>query len=166
MIPFYAFAMISLANAAGAKFTLQQFRAKIWAVAIPLIMLSISYLLFFDEGLDTSNPIRLFFDLGYPLGEAITFSIAILTYFLTRKYLGGTMKKIIMFVLLAYLIQFVADYTFLFKALQGTYYNAGIVDMFYAIALTSMSLAIIQFDRVTNSIKGVSERREHKNDKW
>ena len=152
MIPFYAFAMINLAAASGIKISLQQYNAKVLAVIIPLIMLTISYLLFLTEGLDTSNPVRMFFDLAYPLGEAITLSIAILTYLLTKKYLGGMMKKIVKFVLLAYLVQFVADYWFLFKALQGTYYNGGMVDLLYAVALASMSIAILQFGEVVDKI--------------
>ena len=152
IIPLYSFAMISLANSAGAKFTLKRYKAKLNAILIPLGMLALAYYLFLKEGLEFTNSFVTFFDLGYPLGYAITLSIAILTYFLTRSYLGGMMKTVVLFVLVAYLVQFTADYGFLYTNLQGTYYNANWVDLLYAAALTVMSIAIIQFGNVANQM--------------
>jgi len=160
IIPLYSFAMVYLAKSSGAKFTLKGYKARLSAILIPLCMLLLAYYLFIKEGFEFSTSYVTFFDLGYPLGYAITLSIAILTYFLTRNYLGGVMKRVVLFVLAAYLVQFIADYGFLYTNLQGTYYNANWVDLLYAIALTSMSLAIIQFGNVADQM--FERRKENK----
>ena len=152
IIPLYSIAMIYLAKASGAIVSLKELKNKLNAVLVPCFMLLFAYYLFLRQGIDFSRPIKLIFDLGYPLGYAITLSIGIVTFFATKNYLGGQMKKIVIFLLIAYFIQFIADYGFLYTAKEGTYYNANWVDLLYTVALASMSLAILQFGEVVDKI--------------
>jgi hypothetical protein len=61
IIPLYSWGMYSFAAASGAKFTFKTLKGKLYAFAIPLIMLIISYLLFVkDLSIDT-NLLKTFF---------------------------------------------------------------------------------------------------------
>lgn len=154
IIPIYALSMYYLSLASSAAISLKSIKNRLVTVIVPLVMLTIAYILFVGQGLDFSDPTRLFFDLGYPLGESITFSIALLTFYLTKDYLGGVMKRAVLGVIAAYLVQFIADYGFLYTALNETYFNANWVDLLYAVAMLSMSLAIINFDVTLSVSKG------------
>lgn len=146
IIPLYALGMLNFAKAAGVRFSLGTYLGKIQAVIIPIIMVAVSYFLFLrGYQLDFSAPLRVFLDLGYPLGEAITISIALITFMLSRNALGGTMRKRIFFIIFALIIQYVTDYTFLYRASRELYFNGGVVDLMYAVSFFVMTLCLIQF---------------------
>lgn len=153
IIPIYFAAIVFLAKASGAVLLLKKITSILVAILIPLFMLTIAYYLFFREGLEFSDPIRIFFDISYPLGYSITFSITMIVYILTKNQLGGMMRKVVLFVLGAYLFQFVADYTFLYQALKGTYVNGGLADFLYSIALFAMPVALINFNSILKKFK-------------
>lgn len=144
-IPLYIYGVWLLGQAAGVKIKLQSVFSKIQAIIIPLIMLSIGYLLFLHGyKFDWSNPLKIFLDFGYPLGQAIYISIALLSYLLSRDVLGGVMRNKILFILFALLIQFFSDYTFLYQSNQGTWMAGGINDFMYLNAYFLMTLGLIQ----------------------
>lgn len=144
IIPLYAFGIFCLARATGANLTLKTFKGKLIAIILPLIMVSISYFLFLKNLTpDFSEPLRTFLDFGYPLGEAITISIALLVYGLSRGVLGGKMKSRVLYLIIAFVVQYITDYTFLYKAAAGTYYNGGVVDLMYTTSFVVMALGLI-----------------------
>lgn len=144
IIPFYALGMYSFLKAAGGRITLKTIKGKVLAFLLPLVMVGISYILFLKEvSIDFSQPLRTFLDLGYPLGEAITISIALLTYSLSKGVLGGIMKSRVLYLVFALFVQYITDYLFLHKAAAGTYYNAGPVDMMYATSFLIMAIGLI-----------------------
>lgn len=148
IIPFYAFAMLNFARASGVRFSLRDYLAKIQVVIIPIIMLVVSYIFFLrNYELDLSQPIKTFLDFGYPMGEAIMISIAILTFTLSRKYLGGIMKKSILYIIFAFIVQYITDYTFLYRVNAETYVNGGIVDLMYATSFTIMAIGIVMIGK-------------------
>jgi|SRR3989344_859524 len=147
IIPLYALGVISLAKATGAKFKLRTMWGKLIIVLIPIIMVIISFNLFLQElSVDITNPIRTFLDFGYPLGEAVTISITLVVYEFSRGVLGGKMKNRILFILIALFTQYITDFTFLYKAGLGTYYNSGPVDLMYTTSFLITSLALIGFN--------------------
>ncbi len=142
-IPFYILGALFLAKASGGKVSMSSFVNKIQALLIPLVLLAVGYTLFLkDYEFDFSAPLKIFLDFGYPLGQAIYISIAILTYTLTRNLLGGVMKNKVMFFIIAFLAQFLADYVFLF--FQSSYYPGGFIDYFYLLSYFLMAMAILQ----------------------
>lgn len=146
IVPFYSYAMYNFAIAAGAKFNLKNYVGKIQAIVIPALMIAVAYFLFLRNiDVDFSNILRTFLDFGYPTFEAIAISIGILTYLLSRGILGGVMRSRILYLVFALVAQYITDYTFLYRAGVGTYYNAGIVDLMYTISLTIMALGVISF---------------------
>jgi hypothetical protein len=144
IVPFYILAMYNLGKAAGIKFGLSSFRGKIQAIAIPVLMVAIAYILFLkDVVIDSSEIIRTFLDLGYPGFEAIAISIGILTYTLSRGFLGGAMRSRVLLIVIALVFQYITDYTFTYQVGTEIYYNGGIVDLMYMISLIVMSFAVI-----------------------
>ena len=153
-IPLYISAVFYLGKASGVKMALKSFKNRIQAVLIPLVLLLLGYLLFLrGYTFDWSNPLTVFLDFGYPIGEAIYISLAILVYLLSKKVLGGIMRNRILFILFALLIQFFADYMFLYKASRGVWYAGGLNDYVYLVAYFIMTLALLELNTVYNKIK-------------
>lgn len=153
-IPVYVYATILLAKASGAGISLKSISKKIQVVIIPAILLSISYVIFLKGyEFDWSSPLRIFLDFGYPLGQASYISIAFLTFILSKEFLGGLMRPKVLIVLFALVIQYTADYNFLFQAYNETWINGGYGDYIYLIAYFVMTLALINLGSVFESIK-------------
>ena len=153
-IPFYIYGIILLARASGAKASLRSFTNRIQIITIPVIGLSLSYYFFLRSyEFDWSEPLRIFLDFGYPFGQTIYVTIALVTFLISQKVLGGVMKNKIMFVLLALLVQYIADYNFLYQAYNGIWVNGHYGDLIYMLAYLAMGLGLLQLD-----IKYVSPR--------
>lgn len=150
----YIYAIYCLARVSGAHITLKSFGNKIFALLIPATILGFSYYMFLrDYEVDTSMPVATFLDFGYPLGQAIYIAIAILTYTLSRRILGGIMKSRILFVLAALVAQYIADFVFLYQASHETWEAGGINDFTYLLAYFLMGLALLGIGRAYKEIK-------------
>lgn len=148
-IPLYIYGILLLAKASGARIKLQYFAHKLQAILMPLGMLIIAYFLFLQGyEFDWSNPIKIFLDFGYPMGQAIYISIALLTYLLSRKVLGGIMRGKILFILFALCAQFLSDYTFLYQSSRGVWKAGEINDYMYLTAYFLMALGLLQLNAV------------------
>lgn len=144
VIPFNILAMLSFAKASGATLSLKTITGSLQAFVIPLALVVLAYALFLTgQEADFSDPIRAFLDFGYPLGEAVYISLAILTFLLSKKWLGGLMRSKILFVIFAFVMQFLTDYFFLFSVSREFYYNAGPVDLMYTTSFAIYSLALV-----------------------
>lgn len=145
-IPFYVWGIILLAKASGIGFSLQRLRNRLQIVVIPVLMLLLTYYFFLkDYEFDWSPPLKVFLDFGYPFGQAIYISLAIETFTLSRRFLGGLMRSKILLVLLAFVGQFIADYNFLFQSSRGTWQNGGYGDYLYFLSYFLMTLGLIAF---------------------
>lgn len=153
-IPLYIYGIWLLAKASGVKIQMKSIVSKIQAVIIPVVMLLLGYALFLqDYKFDWSNSLKIFFDFGYPLGQAIYISLAFLTYLLSRNSLGGIMRSKILFILFALFVQFLSDYVFLYQASKGTWSVGGINDYMYLISYFVMTLGLLQFKTVLTKLK-------------
>lgn len=145
-IPFYIYGAWMLAKASGIGVSLRMHRNKIQALLIPLAMLIFSYASFLrGYEFDWSAPLRVILDYAYPLGQAIYVAIAILAYLLSRKLLGGAMKGRVIFILMALVVQYLADYNFLYQTLQETWHNGAYGDYIYLVAYFLMAFGLLQF---------------------
>lgn len=152
-IPFYIFGMFLLARASGVKLSLKILKNKVQAIIIPIAILCFSYMVFLrDYKISLEDPIRTFLDFGYPLGEAIYISLAIITYLLSRNFLGGVMKSRILIFIAAFVVQYIADFNFLYQSSRGTWVNGGYGDYLYFLAYFVMTLGLIQLKNVLNTI--------------
>ena len=150
----YIYGIFLLARATGVKVSLKSFSSKVQVVVIPLILLTASYLVFLrGYQFNWSHPLTIFLDFGYPFGQAIYVSLAILTLTLSRKFLGGVMKLPIIFLLCAFLFQYASDYAFLYTSTKGGYVPGGFVDVMYMISYFIMSITLLQLGSVFENIK-------------
>ena len=143
IILFYFLGASSLLRASGGKFGLKTWTGKLAAPIIPLVMLSASYFVLLDH-IDTSelSSLGAILSIGTPLGQAIYISVAILAFLLSRKLLGGVMRKRILFLIGALTMEYIAEFTFFYQVNKETYYNGGIDDLFFATAIITMILGI------------------------
>ncbi|MDP3940794.1 MAG: hypothetical protein Q8Q49_00645 [bacterium] len=154
-IPFYIGGAFYLAHASGVQFSIQKISGKIQAVVLPLLMLLAAYVLFLrDYDFTVSTPLKIFLDFGYPFGQALYVSMALLIYSLSKKILGGIMRDKIFFILVAFILQFLSDYNFLYQASNGTWLNGGYGDYLYLLSYFFMTVGIIQLGIVINRLKG------------
>ena len=92
-------------------------------------------------------------DFGYPLGDAVYVSLAILALILSKKVLGGVMKKPILFLVFALMFQYICDFTFTYQVSKGTWYVGGINDFMYFISYFFMTIGLIYMGSIFNKIK-------------
>jgi len=153
-IPLYIFGMLYLARASGVSLSLKSIRNRIQVVLLPLTLLLLSYFIFLKNyAFDWSKPLVVFLDFGYPLGQAIYISIALLTYSLSKDLLGGKMKKRILLVLFALVLQYFSDFMFLYQANNNAWSVAGLNDYLYFASYFVMALSLIQFKTVYDELR-------------
>lgn len=151
-IPFYIYGAYLLGKASGVRFTLNSLQNKLQALLIPALMVAVAYILFLRYySFDLSTPLETFLTYGYPLGQAVYISLGILTYSLTRGLLGGVMKSKVLFLILAFGAQFLADYAFLY--FQELYYPGSPIDYLYTLAYFLMAIGIMQFETAYNKLR-------------
>ena len=144
-IPLYILGITFLTKAAGSQFILRKLHGKLLALLLPVVLLVVSYYVFLQGyEFDWSNSLQVFLDFGYPLGQAIYISIALLTYLLSRNMLGGIMRSKILFIVVAFVIQYISDYNFLLHNSRGTWVNGAYGDYLYFLAYFFMTIGILQ----------------------
>ena len=149
----YAYGLISLGRALSIRFTSKTFGKNIFSVFLPLAMLVVSYVEFLrDYSFEGASKLVVALDFGYPFGQAIYVSMAILVFFLSRKYLGGKMRPSILAIIFALIIQYASDFTFLFQTNRGTWTTAGINDFLYLVSYLAMTTAIIKLYKVNETL--------------
>lgn len=105
-------------------------------------MLTIGYILFLQNyKFDWNNPVKIFLDFGQPLGDAIVISIALIIFIFPRSILDGIMRSKALLVLIALVLQFFADYTFMRDS--GNFYSGNYMDFIYLLAYFTMTLALL-----------------------
>lgn len=152
-IPLYIFAILMLIAASGGRAKMRSGTAQLQAVGIPLVGLIASFALFLQGyEADWSAPLTLFFDFGYPLGQALYVSLAILAYSLSRGMLGGVMRRPILLLLFALAAQYFSDFAFLYANSRDGYFVGGVVDYIYLVSYAIMTLGLIQLHHTRENI--------------
>jgi hypothetical protein len=151
-IPFYIYSALMLVKASGASISLKLLKNQIHAIIIPLILLIISYTLILrNYTFNLASPLTGILDFGYPLGQLTYTAIALVTYSVSRKMLGGMMKRPISILIAAFFTQFVADYSFVY--FKNSFYPASFIDYIYLTAYFLMTLGIIQLRATAIELK-------------
>ena len=147
-IIFYVLGIASMAKVAGAGVRLRNLGGKALALFIPMGMLIFSYAFFLSNyTFDWSSSLRIFLDFGYPLGETLYVSLAVLAFILSKNILGGIMKNSLTFLMMALVVQYFADFNFLYQAANSTWINGGYGDFLYTFAYFLMAISLIKIYR-------------------
>lgn len=145
----YIVATYLLVKATTPKASLHSYFGRLQAIIIPLAMLVFSYVEFLNGyEFDWSNPVATILDFAYPFGQAIYVSLAILALSLSWRFLGGRMRPIILFLLAALVVQYIADFMFLYQTSRDTWTTGGINDYIYAASYFLMSVSLVRFSTI------------------
>lgn len=159
-IPIYIYSIWQLAGAAGISYSLKTPLNKFISLVIPLLMIGYSYWLFLtDYSVDfesTKGIITTLLDFGYPLGQAIYVSIAIIAYIFSKKMLGGLMREYVIGILIAFIFQYFADTMFLYNTISETWRPGGFDDLMFLLAYFITGYSVIKFAVAYKSIKSKS----------
>lgn len=149
----YGLGVIYLADATGATLGLKNIYAKIFAVIAPLIILSLSYYVLVTIARGgvllsaTENPVKIIFDIAYPLGDFLGLTIAVLISGLSFKYMSGRYTVEILSILAGLAVMFVADFIFSYTTTTGTFYNGNVGDLILTIGTFLLSFGVLGFSK-------------------
>lgn len=149
----YIMAVYQLLKATGSKFSLVTISGKLQALVIPLL-LAISYMVFLKGySFSGSSALKIILDFGYPLLQATYVALALLTFTLSRKYLGGIMRPVILLVLVSLIIQYISDFSFLYQVKQESWAPAGVNDLIYLVSYGFMSISLLGFESIFSKMR-------------
>lgn len=146
--PLWALGVVSLSKATGVKYALRHIKGKLLLVVIPIVAIIASYYLLVTVArggvieLDGSNGLKLFFDLFYPIGTAVILTMALTFYGLSMDFLGGKYKTPIVTLVVAFLVNFFADFTFSYTTTNETYFNGHFADFLFVTAMFLLALSL------------------------
>lgn len=153
-IPLYIAGIFFLAHVSGVRFNLRSVTSAAFAFLIPCLLLATSYFFFLrNYQFDWAQPLTIFLDFGYPLGQALYISLAVITYMLSKNLLGGMMKKIILMIVAGFVIQYLADFSFLYTNSHNQYFVGGFVDYLYLLSYTIMVLSLLELRQAAIKIR-------------
>jgi hypothetical protein len=149
--PLWTLGVIYLSTATGVKFALRQMKGKMILFVVPVIAMVVSYYLLIVVArggvveLDSSNLLKLFFDLFYPIGSAVIFTLALTFFSLSVDFLGGRYKVPVIILIAAFIVNSIADFTFSYTTTKGTYFNGHLADFLFVsgMYLFAMSLTMM-----------------------
>jgi len=153
-IPFYVYGAILLGRASGVGKSLHTHFGKFVSFSLLVLMLGFSYC-FFLNGYDFrgANWTKVFLDFGYPIGQTVYVSIAVLAYLLSKDVLGGVMRKYILWIFVALAFQYISDFNFLYQASLQTWVNGGYGDYLYLVSYFVMALGLVKLKTVFKGIR-------------
>jgi len=150
--PLWVIGIINLSRATGAKFSLRKVKGRIFLFIVPLVFIALSYYLLVTVARagyisDFSDALKVFFDLGYPIGDVVIVSLAVLIYGLSFKYLGGKFKFTIIILLLGFVFNYLADFIFSYTTTIETFYVGNFGDLIFTFALFLITFGVLGFDK-------------------
>ncbi len=157
---FYILGAFSLVKALSTKAVFKQTHNRFFLFIVPVILLAFSYYYFLKGySFDVHHPLTILLDFGYPLGQAAYISLAILAFLLSKRYLGGAMKPVIFFLIFALLLQYAADFTFLYQTSRKTWQTAGYNELIYLTAYYVMTRSLMKFGAVIDRFNAKTEKK-------
>ncbi len=149
-IPSYILGVWYIAKASGSWESLKSAKVKLLSTVLPALMVITSYYFFVKGTMEEGQSLLISaLNFTYPMGQAIFVSMAIMAYFLSNKFLGGIMKRRVIFILAALVFQYIADTVFLYKSIYGTFYMADFTEFLFAISYAIMTFSFLDFFKVS-----------------
>jgi diguanylate cyclase len=151
---FYTIGTAFLSLTTGARMGMKNAGGKIFAVTAPICVLILTYYLIIVVGhegqilSDSSSFIKSILDVAYPLGDAVSLAVAFVVAGLSFKYMGGTYKNDVIFILLGLAIMFVADSYLSYSVTVGTAYSGDIGDLLFTTAVFLLTCGVLGFNKI------------------
>ncbi len=150
----YTIGTIMLSMTTGARMGLKNTGGKIIAVVVSALVLVMTYYMIVvigNDGVlltDKSSIVKSILDILYPLGAAVSLAVSLVVAGLSFRYLGGTYKHDVTFILLGLATMFAADSHFSYYTTLGTKYNGDIGDIFFTLALFLLTCGLLGFNKI------------------
>ncbi len=157
-IIFYILGLIQLKKALGIKLSALSSGVKLLSLVVPALLLGCSYYVFLNGYEGGGNWVVAFLDFGYPLGQAVYISLALMIYLLSFKALGGVMRTKVLLLLCALVIQYIADFAFLYRFSRDQWVTGGFTDLIYQLSYFVMVLAMVSIGTVAFRLKSRSSK--------
>jgi hypothetical protein len=150
----YVFAVYNLTKVIVVKGSIFKPLGVLVAAVVTTIVLGIAlYVSFLNLAIDDPRgAIYSLVNVAYPVIQAFYFLIGIIALLQAKRMAGGKMLFSVSLLLVALIVQYVADFSFLYHSYHDTYQPAGITDLMYTFAYGLMALAILMIDRVRNGL--------------
>jgi hypothetical protein len=149
---FWILGTFFLAKATGAWFALKKSHwAKLFAVAVPLLLLIPSYYLQVKVARGgvlvpkDETTLKVVLDIAYPFGDFLALLLAAIVYGLSYRYFGGIYRRAVSFLLAGLGVMYCADSVFSYTTTKGSYYNADWGDLLLALGLSLITYGILAF---------------------
>jgi len=145
---FYILALINLKRGLSIKFSKYSLRSRLaLMIVIPFGALMLYSLV--DSGYLFAGPdftASVFFDTLYLVSYISYLMMAIVIAIFAIKSLGGVMRGRILLVLFSILLQFAADYNYMYESSRGVVLLPSVNDLLYVAAFFGVGLAILSCD--------------------
>lgn len=141
--PLWTYGIWKLSEAIGIKFALRKMSKSFFIIPILLILFSVYLIVFVARGgITYDNPLKLFFDLFYPLGDIVILTVTASVYLILRKFLGGVYKIPVLILMFGFLLNYFGDFLFVYTTTKGTYFNGHFADFLYTTSMFVLSLSL------------------------
>lgn len=141
-----------LAKATGAWMNLKKNTgAKVLVVAIPLILLVVSYFVQIKlarEGMlvpEGETNLKTVLDIAYPFGDFLALTYAAIVFTLSYNYLGGHYRRAVLAILAGLAVMYCGDSVFSYTTTKGTYYNGDWGDFLLSTGVFLITFGVMAF---------------------
>src|SRR3989338_3111283 len=154
--PLWGIGLIYLLRTTGIKLQLKKLTGKIMLFALTVFPAISSYYLFFlvarGRGIDFTQDIgKLLLDFGYYVGDIIILSLVLfIIYSLSFAEEDSKIKPAVMIILIGFIVNYIADFSFLYTTTVGIFFVASWVDFLYATDMLLLSLGVTSLDPEQN----------------
>lgn len=158
--PLWGIGVYYLSRATGARFGLRSTGGKWLFLTIPVATIALSYyfLIVIARGGVLTDPDGfwgLFFDLAYPFGSVVLITLVALVYSLSIGFLGGKFRIAIYLILIGFVLNYIADFSFSYTTTIETFYSANWVDLLFSSAMFLLSLGVTLLDPRKQVVKNI-----------
>lgn len=143
--------MWHLAKATGAKYGLRKSQGKMIVLIFPILFAFVSYYVLFVVAHNSTfdwngGLVKMILDFAYPFFDWVILSISLTILGLSLEYLGGKFKWPVIIIIVGFLVNFLADFSFSYTTTVETYFNGNFSDLLFATALFTISFGICSLD--------------------
>lgn len=144
---FWGLGIIMLANLTSIKLNSRPVE-RIFFFCIPLLMTIVTYYIIYvelhsgEDFLDADKPLKLFFDMYYPLADVCILTILVMSASLELNFLGRRLRLPTVIIIGGLISMYVADFSFSYTTSVESYYVGATADWLFAVAMFILSLGV------------------------
>ncbi len=151
---------LTVAGVIGAQYGMRSGIAWVKVLLASIVAVALSYFLLITvarEGTLGAHEFSLktFFDFYYPIATALSLTLVLVVYLLSRKYLGGIYKRSLLVLFAGFIFQFFGDFLYTYSNTRGNYFNGQWSDMLFTTAMLILTWGLLLYD--TKRMNTVSE---------